>query len=195
MQAAADLKQTVYTTMLDASKAFDVVSNNNLLIAMLKHNIKVTHWDLMKDWYTGMTSEVKWDGILSRTISEEQGLRQGGGLSAGQYKTYTNDNLVNQKEQALGLKIGTTYIGCPTCADDTALVHSNQQRFEFSKTKTRILIHDSKPQHKSVTVKTPYWQLDGADITVTQKQDHLGIPRESNKLVMGKEVAESRFCV
>ena len=148
---ARDMKVPLYTTLLDASKAFDVVSHNALLEAMHLHGVDGRSWLLMKDWYSEMSSKVKWNNIISREIVELQGLRQGGGLSAGQYTMYTNNNLISLEEADLGMKIGTQFVGCPTCADDTVLVHtscvdmqvainkcksfSEKYRFQFSETK------------------------------------------------------------
>ena len=189
---AADRTIPLYVTMLDASKAFDVVSHAALLEAL--HNLEVVdnHWILMKDWYSGMCSQVKWGGQLSRTIKEGQGLRQGGGLSAGQYVTYTNEALTNLEVGDLGYKIGTQYVGCPTCADDTALAHtssidmqvainrchlfSSRQRFGFSVTKTKILCYDERLKN---CPNTSIWNLNNRPLEVVKTQEHLGIKRDS----------------
>jgi hypothetical protein len=149
---AADLRKPIYTAMLDASKAFDVVMHDNLHVTLYNHRVEGPHWELMHDWYANMNSDIKWGGKLSRNIKEQIGLRQGGGLSAGQYKVYTNRNLIDQECADLGVTIGTSYAGCPTCADDTALMHensvdlqtalnlsatfANQERFQYSSTKS-----------------------------------------------------------
>ena len=121
----ADTGIPLYVTMLDASKACDVVSHAALMEALDDLEVASHHWLLMKNWYDGMNSEIKWGGQLSRQIAEGQGLRQGGGLSAGQYVTYTNKSLLNLEKASLGYNIGVQFVGCPTCADDTALVHRN----------------------------------------------------------------------
>ena len=193
---AYDNKTPLYITMLDASKAFDVVSHDALMQAMHLHNITGPNWLLMKDWYSGMTSQIKWKGELSREIEEGQGLRQGGGLSAGQYITYTNKNLISLEDASLGLYIGTEYIGCPTCADDTALVHTNpvdmqvainlcqkfasQERFTFSSSKTKILVYDHNL--KNFTPES-IWSLNNEPIECVKEQIHLGINRVANALV------------
>jgi hypothetical protein len=129
---AKDMEKPLYVTMLDASKAFDVVDHDALMQALHLHRVQDENWLLMKDWYTDMHSSIKWKGELSRQINEQQGLRQGGGLSASQYKVYTNKNLVALEKANLGFSIGTEYVGCPTCADDTALVHSNSVEMQAS---------------------------------------------------------------
>ena len=192
---AADNNDPLYVTMLDASKAFDVVNHAALMESLHDLDVVGNHWLLMKDWYHGMSSQVKWNGTLSRLIKEGQGLRQGGGLSAGQYVTYTNKALINLEESDLGYRIGTEYVGCPTCADDTALVHSNaidmqiainrchqfstRQRFGFSVTKTKILVYDERT--KAIPDRS-IWNLNKRPLEAVTKQEHLGIIRNSSNI-------------
>ena len=37
-------------------------------------NLRLSSWMIMKDWYTDMTSEVKWGNEISRPIKEGPGL-------------------------------------------------------------------------------------------------------------------------
>ena len=98
--------------MLDASKAFDVVSHNTLMEAMYDHDIQGNSLLPMKNcWYEGMSSQIIWEGAQSRRIMAGQRLHQGGGLPASQYIIYSNNNLVIQEEAKFGLKIGTQYMG------------------------------------------------------------------------------------
>ena len=55
-----------------------------------------------------------------------QVVRKGGILSPFLYKLYVNKLLEDLKTYSLGFKIGTTYVGCPTCADDIAFMSSCQ---------------------------------------------------------------------
>jgi hypothetical protein len=43
-------------------------------------------------------------------------------LSTGLYKTYINELLLTLERNRVGTHIGTTYVGCPTVADDLALL-------------------------------------------------------------------------
>ena len=61
-------------------------------------------------------------GELSEHFNVRQGVRQGAVLSPFLYKTYINPCLKELKQNRLGLFIGGTYCGCPTCADDLALL-------------------------------------------------------------------------
>ena len=59
---------------------------------------------------------------LSDSFPISQGVRQGGILPTCLYKVYIDELLRIFKSKRLGLRIGTVYIGCPTCADDIALL-------------------------------------------------------------------------
>ena len=58
-------------------------------------------------------------------ISIEQGVRQGGALSADLYKVYVNPLLDRLSNSGLGGKIGNINCCAPTCADDVALIANN----------------------------------------------------------------------
>ena len=47
-------------------------------------------------------------------------------LSTHLYKVYINELLLDLERHDLGISIGNTYTGCPTCADDIVLLASNQ---------------------------------------------------------------------
>jgi hypothetical protein len=79
---------------------------------------------VVKNLYTGLVSKVKWKGNTSNSFQIHQGVRQGGILSPFLYKLYVNNLLEDLKTHSLGFKIGTTYVGCPTYADDKAFMSS-----------------------------------------------------------------------
>ncbi|VDI09308.1 Hypothetical predicted protein [Mytilus galloprovincialis] len=71
--------------------------------------------------YNGVTSTVKWQheqGDTSLSFSIDQGVRQGGILSSHLYKQYINELLSELETHNMGISIGNTYAGCPSCADD-----------------------------------------------------------------------------
>jgi hypothetical protein len=65
---------------------------------------------------------VKWKGKFSTGFLTQQGIRQGAKLSPTLYKGYNNQLLDILRDNNIGAKIGTTFIGCPTVADDIALI-------------------------------------------------------------------------
>ena len=80
--------------LLDAKSAFDVVRHNNLMRRVYHAGIQNQHWSLIESLHQGATSVVKWLGQISEIFNVNQGLRQGGVLSANLYKLYINPLLV-----------------------------------------------------------------------------------------------------
>ncbi|CAC5395133.1 unnamed protein product [Mytilus coruscus] len=97
-------------------------------------------------------------------------------------------------EQNLGLKIGTTYVGCPTCADDVAFIskceqelqcmlsvtnhHANQYRVTINPSKTKAVILN-KP--KNVNRSDLQWTLGNNSIYPSEDITHLGLIRAEIK--------------
>ena len=81
-------KQNLYVAALDSQKAFDVVSHPSLLRKIyLSDDMNPETWSMMAEMQNNMTTVVKWKGSLSREVQIKQGVRQGGILSPGFYKT------------------------------------------------------------------------------------------------------------
>ena len=60
MAEAADPKEPLYITFLDASKAFDVVNHKGMLNALHQQGITNQLWKLYDSMYTNINSIVKW---------------------------------------------------------------------------------------------------------------------------------------
>ena len=99
----------------------------------------------------GLSSKAKWQGDISDSFEIRQAVRQGGILSSHLYKTSV-DPLLNELERnALGVHIGTKYVGSVAVADDF-LFMSNcanelQTMFNVSKefaSERRYKIHPTK---------------------------------------------------
>ena len=117
-------------------------------------------WLLMKEWYTNMESMVKWEGSLSKSFQEFQGVRQGGIWSPTAYKMFINPALDLFEKHQLGFKIGTIPMGSPTCADDELLLskqnfelksmlkiqenYSNKERYMLSDQKSKVMTFNLK---------------------------------------------------
>ena len=112
-----------------------------------------------------------------------------------QYKAHTNKSLAQLEDQGTGCHIGSIYVGAPTCADDTALLspsvyelylmnllmqeEANRDRYLFSKTKTKIQVHNSQlPSHVWNSIAP--WKLSGDPVEIVSSQDHLGLTRCSS---------------
>ena len=111
----------------------------------------IKYWDVIEDLYDDITSTVKWQGGTSLSFKIQQGVRQGGVLSTYLYKQYINELLLELERHNIGIHLGNTYAGCPTCADDIVLLsHGANEMQEMLDTvydyssDHRFLIHPVK---------------------------------------------------
>jgi hypothetical protein len=86
------------------------------------YNIDDDAWIVIRMLQTEATTIVKWKGKFSTGFLTQQGIRQGAKLSPTLYKGYNNQLLDILRDNNIGAKIGITFIGCPTVADDIALI-------------------------------------------------------------------------
>jgi hypothetical protein len=77
--------------------------------------------------YRKTNTQVKSGGEISKPYVNHHGVKQGGILSARFYKAYNNDILNTLERSDMEFKIGTSYVGCPTCADDIMLCAKSEQ--------------------------------------------------------------------
>ena len=184
---AKSKREALYLTTLDTQKAFDVVNHNILLHRLYNDGIQGKDWLLLKDLYDNMTTTVKWNGDISRSVGIKQGVRQGGVLSTDHYKRYNNPLLLQLEEYFTGATIGTTKIQHITCADDIALIsstpremqemlltvetYSKESRYKINPTKSALISYNA--------TETPYLTLHGDKIPPEEETVHLGIHRRS----------------
>ena len=112
---------------MDTEKTFDVVDHTRLFWKTYHQDITGSTWLLIKELYRKATTQVKSGGEISKPYVNHQGVKQGGILSAEFYKAYNNDILNTLERSDMGFKIGTSYVGCPICADDIMLCAKSEQ--------------------------------------------------------------------
>ncbi|MCG7878106.1 MAG: reverse transcriptase family protein, partial [Candidatus Thiodiazotropha endolucinida] len=184
----------LFLVTLDSRKAFDVVNHVILLDKLYDTGVHPTLWSIVNDMYKGLTSRVKWQGQFSNRFNILQGVRQGAILSPFLYKTYINPCLVELKENRLGLCIGTVYCGCPTCADDLAMLSNCENELQLMSNvvkrnarQYRVTIHPDKSNavmlksHKSVIKKSFGLELEDKTIPLSSSTTHLGILRSETQ--------------
>ena len=188
---AKDKKGPIALATLDAEKAFDVVWHSGLLRKLLHMGIPASSLNVIQQLQTNAASMVRWMGSVSKTFKVSQGIRQGAKLSPLLYKAYVNQALDLLQANGLGAHIGTVFVGCPTVADDIALLaenpldlqtalhvlfnNSSKDRSTFNSSKSEIVIFNSTKSRK------PHiWSLGGNDITESDNSIHLGIHRHNN---------------
>ena len=158
-------------------------------------------WLLMKEWYTNMESMVKWEGSLSKSFQEFQGVRQGGIWSPTAYKMFINPALDLFEKHQLGFRIGTIPMGSPTCADDELLLskqnfelksmlkiqenYSNKERYMLSDQKSKVMTFNLKDQETIQKCKEMF-DLNSKKLEVVDTYTHIGIERTSGVTVAGE---------
>ena len=193
-EARMDQSTPLFLMTLDSQKAFDVVNHIILLDNLYEAGIHPSLWTIVKDLYSGLSSKVKWMGDLSDSFSIQQGVWQGAILSPPFYNIYLNPCLKELEQQRLGLCIGSVYCGCPTCADDVALLARCENELQLMSNvvqrncrQKRVTIHPVKSNivllqpHKTVTKKTFTHNLNGNDIQLSTSTTHLGLFRSEIK--------------
>ncbi|KAK3098648.1 hypothetical protein FSP39_021572 [Pinctada imbricata] len=183
-------KCTSLTAYLDAKTAFDVVYHNSLLRKLYHMGIGGGLWNILCSFYEHASSVVKWMGNTSDEFIIEQGVRQGGILSADLYKVYINQLLDRLYYCGFGAKIGDIICNAPTCADDLSTLgdstqelqmlcsiandYSKMERYELQPKKSVVLPHLKK---RSKTTDTPVIFLGDQQMPVVDKTTHVGVVR------------------
>ena len=193
-EAVAEAKDTgssLYISLLDSSKAFDVVSHTVMLNALKDLGINPHLWSLYSDMYQAVSSRVRLQGQLSRTIHEQRGIRQGGETSTEIFKAKDNSFLDKMQQHPASLRIGSIPVGIPTVADDNCLLadsHTNAQalllmaehnaskdRYTFSSAKSRVIHLQGRDADIPMELV-----FSGGPIKYSSAETHLGLVRSSN---------------
>ena len=185
-------KQMMLLTTLDTQKAFDVVHHEILLNKLCIDGIRGKDWLLLKNLYSNLTSVVSWRGSNSRSLPLNQGVRQDGVLSTEHYKRYNNPLLWQLENNFQGVRIGSIKIPHTTCADDLALLftnefemismvstvedYSNKNRYKINPTKSSVIQYNSKKD-----LQLPI--LHGKTIDKSISTYHLGITHQHDAKV------------
>ncbi|CAC5391219.1 unnamed protein product [Mytilus coruscus] len=184
---------SLYLATVDVQSAFDVVQHTIRLDKLLDRGTHTDIWLLIKDFYSGLTAKVKWQGEISESFNILQAVRKGGILSTHLYKIFVEDLLKELEENSLDFILDTIYCGAPTCADDVALLSSNpdelqvmlnilqryanQHQYDIHPSKSKIIHYKS-----SKNSQTYSWNMSGNVISASEETVHLGIKRTPRKV-------------
>jgi hypothetical protein len=205
-------KDILFITTLDSQKAFDVVNHQILMDKLYHLGVNLELWDVIVDLYQGLTSTVKWNGDTSLSFSINQGVRQEGVLSTHLYKQYLNELLNDLENHNIGISIGNTYAGCPTCADDivllslnnnemqemldTVLDYARDHRFQIHPVKSNAIIKTvGKRKIDRVAEKQNELKLGDNTLHFKSETPHLGLTRSSsdeNRINIEERIALAR---
>ena len=200
---SVDNGKPLYTAFIDASKAFDVVWHDSMLVKLYDVGLSGHKWNFLNKWYTGLESAVKWEGDVSQPFPERQGVRQGGIWSPTGYKHFVNPFMNCLTRHRVGLYIGSIYLGVVGVADDLLLMadmpeelqcalniqwsYACQERYQISDTKTKTMQHNVKNQTDEIFL------LNETQLESVHSYKHLGLIRESNNKLSNNLLIEDRI--
>ncbi|CAG2202476.1 unnamed protein product [Mytilus edulis] len=205
---AKELGQTLFTTFVDASSAFDVVWHASLLKSIFKSGISGQSWQILNDWYTNMSSAVRWEGKLSTSFAELQGVRQGSVWSPSVYKLFVNPLIKKLESESLGFKIGNVFVGTPMCADDLLLISSKPdelqtmisytshfaetEEYNISKEKTKVMIWNSS-LNCNLWNQMEKFHIGSETLETVENYKHIGIDRDSREVEATRTIIGNRL--
>ena len=182
-----DEKKPLILVALDANAAFNVVDHRILMRQLYLCGVDDKHWNLIDSLQAGAVSAVKWGGVVSERFQVGQGVRQGGVMSADQYKVYVDPVLHTFERASVGARVGNISCSSPSCADDMLLVtesfheaqtmvstagcFSQQRRYKIQPDKSVVM---GCPDNGSTPSNL---QLLDKDMPNVKYTTHLGIQR------------------
>ncbi|MES9904479.1 MAG: reverse transcriptase domain-containing protein [Sedimenticola sp.] len=185
-----DINKPTYIAFMDGKSAFDVVVHSSLMRKLYHMGVNGNNWTIINSLHQGARTAVKWRNKLSDPYINQQGVRQGGVLSADLYKVYINELLDRLSNTGIGATIGNITVPAPTCADDVTLISSDPNELQrlINITKDYSFMEGYQLQEvKSVilrvkTSKREYndnesWTLGDKHMPIVDSTTHMGILR------------------
>ena len=189
---AKSTKKPLHIISLDARKAFDVVDHTILKQKLFQAGIQPRMWRFVDDLYYKTSEVVRWKGEDSRKYNIKRGVKQGSIVSPLLYKLYINQLLLDLERSDLGMKIGETYIGCPTCADDVTLLTDTPNQIQpllnIATEYASQHLYQLHPHKSSITSMTSSvlgthenqkWHIGNEEASISSQFVHLGLTWKS----------------
>ena len=104
-------KSNVYSCLLDASKAFDLVHFGKLFRILLSTDIPRCIIRLIFDSYIRQRACVTWNSTKSLYFSIHNGVKQGGVISPIFFNLYLDPMLIRLRESRIGCHINNVFTG------------------------------------------------------------------------------------
>ena len=112
----------VFSTFLDASKAFDRLIHAGLFVKLISRNIPAIFLNIIISWYSNLWCRVKWADQYSDWFAVRAGVRQGGILSPDFYSIYVDDLILKLMACKKGCYFLTTFAAALFYADDMVIL-------------------------------------------------------------------------
>ena len=113
---------TVYSLVLDATKAFDRINYCKLFRILMNRKINPLICRLLLNMYTNQKLRVKWANAYSGEFSVKNGVKQGGVISPLLYCIYIDGLIKELVNSEVGCYMGGVYAGIFMFADDLKLL-------------------------------------------------------------------------
>jgi len=179
-----DYGSSVFSVLLDASKAFDRVHYTKLFRLLRERELCPTVCRFLAFQYTCQVCCVKWLSTVSENFTVSNGVKQGGVLSPHLFTLYMDCLLKRLRESGFGCYIGHVFSGAFAYADDLILLAPTRCTMkkmldvcELFSTHYDIIFNPSKSKvvyfGTSSTVNTVF-RFAGKTIDVSQMEQHLG---------------------
>ncbi|MCG7875776.1 MAG: reverse transcriptase domain-containing protein [Candidatus Thiodiazotropha endolucinida] len=191
-----DLNKPTYVAFMDVKSAFDVVVHPNLMRKLHNYGVTGHEWLIIDSLHRNSSTSVKWGGKLSQPYVNQQGVRQGGVLSADLFKVYDDGLLHRIGNSEKGAFIGDIGVQSPTCADDMTFLSNTasglQSLIRMSDDSSRMDGYILQ-EVKSVVMKmdsckdypeNESWTLGSKTMPVVNNTTHMGIHRSSTNQEM-----------
>jgi len=120
-----DKGSNIYIASLDAVKAFYRINHCTLFSTIIKHGLPKCFVDILINWYSRLTVNIRWNNCLSSELCVFSGVRQGGDLSSVLFNMYINPIITSLKSSGLGCHLKRLYVGCILYADDIILLSAS----------------------------------------------------------------------
>ena len=191
-----DLKKPTYVAFMDVKSAFDVVVHPNLMRKLYNSGIDGLNWLMINSLHHNSQTAVKWQGQLSSTYTNQQGVHQGGVFHADLFKVYDIGLLERIQISGKGAKIGDIGIQAPACADDVTVLTNDAYSLQFivnickdSSEKDGYILQEVKSVVMKMDSIKNYpenekWHIGDKEMPVVESTTHMGISRSSSNQEM-----------
>ena len=184
-----DQKRTFFGCSLDGEAAFEAVNRTIMMRELYCAGETGQYWVASYNSYQNSQSKIKLNGMLSDSLTENRGVKQGQIKSSDHFKIYINPLLNAIDNSNLGVWIGPLNVGQSACADDEFIMTDEQDKLQslldiaefygkmyqvkYGASKTKITIVGSEVDRKYFQEVSP-WKLNGQTVMVEDDNEHLG---------------------
>ena len=174
----------VYVTLLDCSKAFDMVNFDKLFICLLERDLCPLVTRLLFNIYSSSEYYIKWNNMSSEKFPISNGVKQGGVLSPLLFAMYTDPLIGKVRQSGLGCHIGNKCASIFVYADDIILLtpsrfamqalisicenYAEEYNLKYNPSKCKVMIFSNSFNNNIRLV------LNGTLLSVSPSEKHLG---------------------